>query len=53
MGRQEDLIQIVKAAGDGTVHGVVHQTFPLQNAAEAHQVMEGRSFFGKLVLTVA
>ena len=53
MGRQEDLKQIVEAAGEGVVRGVVHQTFPLQDAAEAHQVMEGRSFFGKLVLTVA
>ena len=53
MGRQEDLKQIVAAAGEATVRGVVHQTFPLQDAAEAHQVMEGRSFFGKLVLTVA
>lgn len=52
MGRTADLQQIVDLAGRGTVHGVVHQTFPLENAAKAHEAMEGRGFFGKLVLTV-
>ena len=28
------------------------QTFPLERAARAHEAMESRSFFGKLVLTV-
>ena len=52
MGRQEDMRQIVELAGTGEIKPVVHQTFPLQDAATAHQVMEDRSFFGKLVLTV-
>ena len=52
MGRKEDLRQIVELAAKGTVHAVIHQTFPLQDAASAHRMMEGRSFFGKLVLTV-
>ena len=52
MGRQEDLRQIVELAGRGAIRGIIHQTFPLQDAAKAHQVMEERSFFGKLVLTV-
>ena len=34
------------------VRGAIHQTFPLEAAARVHQVMEGRDFFGKLVLTV-
>ena len=52
MGRQEDLREIVDLAGRGVIKPVVHQTFPLEDAAMAHQVMEDRSFFGKLVLTV-
>ena len=36
----------------GVIRGIIHQTFPLEQAARAHEVMEGRDFFGKLVLTV-
>ena len=52
MGRKEDLRQIVEMAGRGVIRGVIHQTFPLQDAAKAHETMEGMNFFGKLVLTV-
>ena len=52
MGRTQDLQQIVEMAARGAIRGVVHQTFPLEEAASAHEVMEGRDFFGKLVLTV-
>ena len=53
MGRKEDMRQIVDMAGRGQVRGIIHQTFPLQDAARAHEVMESRNFFGKLVLTMA
>jgi putative PIG3 family NAD(P)H quinone oxidoreductase len=36
----------------GTVRPLVHATFPLRNAAEAHRVMESSAHIGKLVLTV-
>ena len=52
MGRKEDLRQIVEMAAKGVIKGVIHQTFPLEEAARAHQTMESRDFFGKLVLTV-
>ena len=52
MGRKEDLRQIVEMAARGVIRGVVHQTFPLEEAARAHEAMEAREFFGKLVLTV-
>ena len=52
MGRNEDLRQIVEMAGREVIRGVVHQTFPLEDAAKAHDAMEAREFFGKLVLTV-
>src|SRR5262249_58474659 len=37
----------------GAVKPVVYATFPLQDAAEAHRVMESGRHIGKLVLTVA
>ena len=52
MGRGEDLRQIVQLAGSGTIRGIIHETFPLEDAARAHETMESRNFFGKLVLTV-
>lgn len=52
MGRKEDLRQIVEMAARGVIRGVIHQTFPLRDAARAHEVMENRNFFGKLVLRV-
>lgn len=52
MGRKEDLRQIVDQAGRGTIKGIIHDTYPLQDAAKAHETMEAVNFFGKLVLTV-
>jgi len=36
----------------GAVKPIVHATFPLHDAAEAHRVMESSTHIGKLVLTV-
>ena len=36
----------------GTVRVLVHATFPLRQAAEAHRVMESSAHIGKLVLTL-
>jgi putative PIG3 family NAD(P)H quinone oxidoreductase len=36
----------------GTVSPVIHATFPLRDAAEAHRVMESGAHVGKLVLVV-
>ena len=38
---------------DGTVKVVVHRTFPLAEAAEAHRLMESSAHIGKIVLTTA
>lgn len=53
MGRNSDLRHIVDLAGRGTVRGVIAQTFPLEQAADAHRHIEQTNFFGKIVLTVA
>ena len=52
MGHKEDLRIIIEMVARGTVHGVIHDTFPLKDAALAHKAMEERAFFGKLILTV-
>ena len=36
----------------GTVKPVVHKTFPLEQAVEAHRLMESSAHIGKIVLTV-
>ena len=37
---------------DGTLHGVIGKVFPLEQAGEAHLLMEDRDFFGKIVLAI-
>lgn len=36
----------------GTVKPLIHQTFPLREAAEAHRLMDSSAHIGKIVLTV-
>jgi NADPH:quinone reductase-like Zn-dependent oxidoreductase len=36
---------------DGTVKPLVHTTLPLDEAGEAHRIMEASSHAGKIVLT--
>ncbi|MFN3974048.1 MAG: zinc-binding dehydrogenase [Dehalococcoidia bacterium] len=52
MSNKGDFHQILDAARRGLVKGLVDQVFPLEEARRAHEVMESRSFFGKLVLKV-
>lgn len=51
MGTKTDMGEIVSMLNQGTIHPVVHQVFPLAEAAAAHKTMEEQNFFGKLVLT--
>ena len=37
---------------DGTVKPLIHRTFPLQNAWEAHALMDTSAHIGKIVLTI-
>ena len=36
----------------GRIRPVIHATYPLARAADAHRTMEGGGHIGKLVLTV-
>ncbi|MBM11099.1 MAG: alcohol dehydrogenase [Chloroflexi bacterium] len=51
MGTKEDMREIVEMLNRGEVKPVVDRTFPLTEAAAAHEAMEATSFFGKLILT--
>jgi NADPH:quinone reductase-like Zn-dependent oxidoreductase len=35
---------------DGGLRPIIHQTFPLAQAGEAHNIMESRNFFGRMIL---
>ncbi|HAA93372.1 MAG TPA: NAD(P)H-quinone oxidoreductase, partial [Rhodospirillaceae bacterium] len=37
---------------DGTIKTMVHQTMPLEQAAEAHALMESATHIGKIMLEV-
>ena len=52
MGSRADMSQVTKMLNEGRIQPVIHRTFPLEHASEAHEVMEERNFFGKLVLQV-
>jgi NADPH:quinone reductase-like Zn-dependent oxidoreductase len=50
MGRTSELSTIVRLVGEGKLKPVIDRIFPLAEAAKAHEVLESRNFFGKLVL---
>jgi NADPH:quinone reductase-like Zn-dependent oxidoreductase len=50
MGRTSELLTIVRLVGEGKLKPVIDRIFPLAEAAKAHEVLERRNFFGKLVL---
>lgn len=42
--------EMMSVINRGELTGVVGQVFPLQDVARAHQVVESRDFYGKLVI---
>ena len=42
--------EMMRVVRKGGLPGVVGKTFPLEDAVEAHKTIQGRNFFGKLVL---
>jgi NADPH2:quinone reductase len=49
-GTPDDMRAFLKVVEQGNVQAIVHRTFPLAEAAEAHRMMEASSFFGKFIL---
>src|SRR5215813_304270 len=52
MGSKADLLAAMKFIGSGHIQAVVDRTLPLADARKAHELMEDRAQFGKLVLMV-
>ncbi len=52
MGSRADMSQVTQMLNQGRIQPVIHRMFPLEQASAAHEVMEERNFFGKLVLQV-
>jgi len=50
MGSKAELLDAMKFVESGAIRAVVDQTLPLYDAADAHELMESRAQFGKLVL---
>jgi NADPH:quinone reductase-like Zn-dependent oxidoreductase len=52
MGSKADLHRIIPLVQEGRLQPVVDRAFPLADAAAAHERLEARDNFGKVVLTV-
>jgi NADPH:quinone reductase-like Zn-dependent oxidoreductase len=50
MGSKADLLAAMKFIESGQIRAVVDRTLPLADARKAHELMEARAQFGKLVL---
>ena len=50
MGSKADLLDAMKFIESGQIRAVVDRTLPLAEARQAHELMEDRAQFGKLVL---
>src|SRR5438309_3209853 len=53
MGSKADLLAAMKFIESGQIHAVVDRALPLAEARQAHELMEDRAQFGKLVLKVS
>ena len=52
MGSKADLLAAMKFIESGQIRAVVDRALPLSEARKAHELMEDRAQFGKLVLTI-
>jgi NADPH:quinone reductase-like Zn-dependent oxidoreductase len=50
MGSKAELLEAMKFVAQGKIRAVVDRVFPLSDAREAHELMENRGQFGKIVL---
>ena len=52
MGSKGDLLHLLKFIDSGKLKPVLGNTFPLKDASNAHELIENRQHFGKVVLKV-
>jgi NADPH:quinone reductase-like Zn-dependent oxidoreductase len=50
MGSKAELLDAMKFVKNGSIRAVIDQSIPLSEASRAHELMESRAQFGKLVL---
>ena len=50
MGSKAELLEAMKFVNEGKIRAVVDQVLPLSEAREAHELIENRAQFGKVVL---
>ena len=50
MGSKSELLEAMKFVAQGKIRAVVDRVFPLSEARQAHELMENRGQFGKIVL---
>jgi NADPH:quinone reductase-like Zn-dependent oxidoreductase len=50
MGRRDELVEVLRFVRDGRLKPVVDEVIPLAEARRAHEKLEARQAFGKLVL---
>ena len=50
MGAKAELMSAMKFIEEGKIRAVIDQVMPLEEARRAHELMEDRAQFGKLVL---
>jgi NADPH:quinone reductase-like Zn-dependent oxidoreductase len=51
MGSKAELLEAMKFVREGKIHGVVDRVLPLSEARQAHELIEDRAQFGKVVLS--
>ena len=49
---RKEFTDFMRLVNSGALRGVVGKAFPLEEAQEAHRLMEDRDFFGKIVLQI-
>jgi NADPH:quinone reductase-like Zn-dependent oxidoreductase len=50
MGSKAELLEAMKFVAQGKIRAVVDRVLPLSEAREAHELIEDRAQFGKVVL---
>jgi NADPH:quinone reductase-like Zn-dependent oxidoreductase len=50
MGSKAELLEAMKFVRQGKIRAIVDRVLPLSEARQAHELMENRSQFGKIVL---
>ena len=50
MGSKAELLAAMKFVEEGKIRGIVDRVLPLSDARQAHELIEDRAQFGKVIL---